>query len=703
MTAGANHRVRSISAALAVGIAGVLVAIAFDRWYAQSLIAREGDRIRALAAPYTKQITGFFDRRVSRLDALRAFVEAEPAMQSLNADFPTFAEGLSSAASGVRAFQLVRHGRIMRSWPDFDDTLLVGVDLYQHPNPEVPDGVRRAMQTTEVVLTGPIALLQGGVGFIVRQQLRPFGPEGPDMVAMVLDLESLINEAALSSMPSSIAFALDDHRGRPLVGRDTMVDPIRIALPIADVSWTLRMAPAAGWRASANTELRTTRTASVLLWIMLMYITLTIITRQRALAAAVEDRTRELEQANDDLRREVAERRQLEEQLVHSQKMEAVGTLAGGIAHDFNNLLTAITGFAQLSDQHSAGMQERAPTGDERAQLQELRTDLAEILKAADRASLLTSQLLSFSRRQKVSPSRHDVNGIVHDLERMLQRLIGERVALVTDVAPGPLCVLVDNGQLSQVLMNLVVNARDALPAGGTVHITTRALQVEDEPDAPVRSVPPGDWVVVAVRDTGVGMTPEIMARMFEPFFTTKHIGGGTGLGLSMVYGIVTQAGGQLLVESAPGEGTTVSVVLPRIMGAPAPTVAEPEMTRRSTGELVFVVEDEAGLRRLVGEILRRKGFVVEVASDGREALELLDQLDERPDLILTDVVMPRMGGRELAAELARRGDWVPVLFMSGYQDGEEMPDDARYTYIAKPFTPDALVDKVRAALGLPV
>jgi two-component system, cell cycle sensor histidine kinase and response regulator CckA len=703
VTAGANHRVRSISAALMVGIVGVVVAIAFDRWYAQSLIAREGDRIQALAAPYTKQITGFFDRRVSRLDALRAFVEAEPAMQSLNADFPTFAEGLSSAASGVRAFQLVRKGRIMRSWPDYDDSLLVGVDLYQHPNPEVPDGVRRAMQSTTVVLTGPISLLQGGVGFIARQQLRPFGPEGPDMVAMVLDLESLINEAALASIPANVAYALYDHRGRLLVGRDTIADPIRIVLPIADVSWTLRMAPAAGWRAAVATELRTTRTASALLWVMLMYISLTIITRQRALAGAVEDRTRELEQANTELRREVAERLQLEEQLLHSQKMEAVGTLAGGIAHDFNNLLTAITGFAQLSDQHSAELQERAPSGDEREQLQELRTDLGEILKAADRASLLTSQLLAFSRRQKVSPDRHDVNGIVHDLQRMLQRLIGERVVLVTEVAPGPLCVLVDNGQLSQVLMNLVVNARDALPSGGTVHISTRALRVDDEHAEPFRALPPGDWVVIEVQDSGVGMSPEIMSRMFEPFFTTKHIGGGTGLGLSMVYGIVTQAGGQVFVNSAPGEGTTVSVVLPRVTDAPHPVANEPDIPRRSDGELVLVVEDEAGLRRLVGEILRRKGFRVEVAPDGRDALELLTQIETMPDLVLTDVVMPRMGGRELAAELEERGVLVPVLFMSGYQDGGEMPDDARYTYIAKPFTPDALVDRVRAALGLPV
>jgi two-component system, cell cycle sensor histidine kinase and response regulator CckA len=258
---------------------------------------------------------------------------------------------------------------------------------------------------------------------------------------------------------------------------------------------------------------------------------------------------------------------------------------------------------------------------------------------------------------------------------------------------------LVDNGQLSQVLMNLVVNARDALTSGGTVHISTRALHTTGEHDGPFYALPEGHWVVVEVRDTGVGMTPEVVARMFEPFFTTKHIGGGTGLGLSMVYGIVTQAGGHVFVDSAPGVGTTVSVVLPRITGAPDEARVAAELAPRSEGELVLVVEDEAGLRRLVGEILRRKGFRVEVAPDGRDALERLADLEMLPDLILTDVVMPRMGGRELAAELERRQVMVPVLFMSGYQDGEELPDDERYTYIAKPFTPDALVDKVRGAM----
>ena len=707
MTTAALTRVRPLRASLVVGILGILVAVAFDRWYEHTLVERERGRVQALAVPYTQQIGGFFDRRLSRLDALRAFVEAEPAMVSLNADFPTFAEGLTAAIPGVRAFQLVRKAKIMRSWPEHDDTLLVGLDLLKHPEPEVAEGVRRAMDTDNMVLTGPFRLVQGVQGLVVRQRLRPFGPEGPDMVAIVLDLSALIDEAQLAGLPKNIDFRLEDHRGRTVASRGVPIEASVSRLNVADVEWTLHIAPTGGWQAAVATELRATRTASVLLWIMLLVITGTVVGRQRNLAEAVRARTQDLAKVNEELRREAEERRALEEQLLHSQKMEAVGTLAGGIAHDFNNLLTAITGFAQLSEQHTTELQSRPRSDAEAAQLYELRTDLAEILKAADRASLLTSQLLAFSRRQKVTPDRNDVNVVVHDLERMLQRLIGERVALDTALANEPLCVMADAGQLSQVLMNLVVNARDALPDGGHVHITTAPLSLEVEADAPLGSIPAGlpagDWVMIQVKDDGVGMSPDVMARMFEPFFTTKQIGGGTGLGLSMVYGIITQAGGRLSVHSEAGQGTTVSVLLPRVASVLSPSLPEAIAPTRAEGELVLVVEDEAGLRRLVHEILHRKGFRVLLAPDGIEALQILDQQPDVPDLVLTDVVMARMGGPELARVLAERGIDIPVLFMSGYQDGEELADDPRYSYIAKPFTPDALVEKVRRILGAAV
>lgn len=700
VTTAALPRIQSIRAVLLVGALGLFAALAFDRWYERELIERERARVQALAAPYTKQLAGFFDRRLSRLDALRAFVEAEPAMASLDANFPTFAEGLSAAAPGVRAFQLVRGARIVRSWPSYDDSLLVGLDLLAHPSPDVVKGVRKAMQTDSMVLSGPFTLVQGGEGLTVRQRLHPFGPAGPDMVAMVLDLDVLIRDAGLNGIPATIAFSLFDHRGREILSRGAPTDAVDSPVRVADVEWSLRMAPAAGWKGGVADEMRVSRAASVLLWLMLLVVTASVAGRQRRLAEAVEGRTQELARANEELRREATERAALEEQLLHSQKMEAVGTLAGGIAHDFNNLLTAITGFAQLSEQHAAAMVKENRDQSLRAPLQGLRADLGEILKASERASLLTSQLLAFSRRQKVTPDRHDVNVIVHDLERMLQRLIGERVMLETKLAEESLGVMVDAGQLSQVLVNLVVNARDALPSGGHVRIATSLLTVTDVAEPPFAGLPAGEWVVMRVSDDGVGMPPEVLARIFEPFFTTKHMGSGTGLGLSMVYGIVTQADGQLFAESTPGQGTTISVVLPRVEAMPSAAPVALVGTPQAEGELVLVVEDEAGLRRLVGDILHRKGFRVLAAPDGLEALHLLDERATRPDLVLSDVVMPRMGGHELAAALHERGLRVPVLFMSGYQDIDDFPDDPRYSYIAKPFTPDALVEKVRRAIA---
>jgi len=397
---------------------------------------------------------------------------------------------------------------------------------------------------------------------------------------------------------------------------------------------------------------------------------------------------------------DVTDRRRLEEQLLHSQKMEAVGTLAGGIAHDFNNLLTAILGFAQLSIQQSDALQGASTKEAQSRAVHDLRLDLEEILKAGERASLLTAQLLAFSRRQVVTPIRVDLNGVVHDVERMLQRLIGERITLVTRPSPSPLHVRADAGQMAQVVVNLVVNARDAMPDGGTIRVTTESMVHAESSEGLFKGLPAGRWNVLTVSDDGVGMTPDVVSRMFEPFFTTKRVGEGTGLGLSTVYGIVAQVGGQIFVESAPGLGTTVRVALPwnaepdRRPHAPA---ADDDIA--DGGIRVLVVEDEPGLQRLTAEILSRRGYQVEVARDGQEALEVLDRGGARPDLVLTDVVMPRLGGPALANELARRGFVVPVLFMSGYPAGEEIPADARYGFIAKPFTPDALVRKVREVL----
>ncbi|MBL0939912.1 MAG: response regulator [Gemmatimonadaceae bacterium] len=689
---------RSIRAVLLTVVLGLAAATAFDRWYAGLLVERERTRVQAFVAPYTSLLEGIFQRRVVRLEALRSFVSLQPSADELARKFPTFADGLRVAAPEVRAVQLVQHSRIVATNPEADAAALIGYDLSRHPDPEVRDGVERASRTDSMAMAGPFQLLQGGNGIVLRMRVTAKAESFPDQVALVLNVGELLMEADFGRLPSSLQIALLDRQGRPVAPFEHVpTEPLRFPVSVGDGQWMLLVAPALGWSSAVFDDLRPTRLASALIIVLLTALAYGVAGRQERLRQAVADRTGALAQANDDLRREAAERRDLEEQLLHSQKMEAVGTLAGGVAHDFNNLLTAIVGFAQLAEQQAADMQRRADGSDDARQLRELRTDLSEIMKASDRASLLTAQLLSFSRRQKSTPARLDVNVSVRDIDRMLRRLIGETVMFSTDVSQGQLPVHADGGQLAQVIVNLVVNARDALSNGGRIQVRTRTLDLSAVGVAPFAGLPAGEWAIIEVEDDGVGMSPEVVARMFEPFFTTKRLGDGTGLGLSTVYGIVTQAGGQLFVESAPGRGTTVSVALPRLDTCPLQSPSAPQPPSVANGELVLVVEDEAGLRRLVGEILKRQGYRVEVAYDGQDALDQLEQAIEAPDLVLTDVVMPRLGGRELAeAIVARRLD-IPVLFMSGYQEGDPLPDDTQHGYIAKPFTPDALINRVRA------
>ncbi len=679
---------------------GAVVATVFDRWYAGRLVTRERTRVEAFVAPYTALLEGIFQRRIVRLEALRQFVSLQPSTDELDRKFPTFADGLRVAAPGVRAVQLVRNARIVATNPGTDSGTVIGYDLTTHPDPDVRDGVERARRSDAMALAGPFPLLQGGVGIVLRLRVTAKSEGFPDQVALVLNVGELLYEADFARLPSTVQLALLDRRGQPVAPFDKVpTDPVSFQVPVGDGSWTLLAAPARGWQAAVVDDLRPTRLASALIVVLLATLAYGVAGRQERLRRAVDERTQALAQANDDLRREAAERRELEEQLLHSQKMEAVGTLAGGVAHDFNNLLTAIVGFAQLAEQQAVQLQAESSSGDAARQLGSMRMDLAEILKASDRASLLTSQLLSFSRRQKSTPTRLDVNGVVKDIDRMLRRLIGETVQLQTETGAGPLPVLADGGQLSQVIVNLVVNARDALPNGGRIQLRTRPLDLTGVSGAPYAGLPAGEWVLVEVEDNGTGMTPEVQARMFEPFFTTKRLGDGTGLGLSTVYGLVTQAGGHVFVDSAPGRGTTVSLAWPRLEPVAVDPEAAPPAPAVANGELVLVVEDEAGLRRLVGEILRRHGYRVEVAFDGQDALDKLEQAVELPELVLTDVVMPRLGGAELAEAMAARRYDIPVLFMSGYQEGDPLPDDLQHGYIAKPFTPDALVSRVRSML----
>lgn len=400
-----------------------------------------------------------------------------------------------------------------------------------------------------------------------------------------------------------------------------------------------------------------------------------------------------LEQCNrtlsDDLGR-------INERLSQAQRMEAVGRLAGGIAHDFNNLLTAILGHSQL-------LLGRLTANDRS------RKDVEKIDKAGRRAANLTKQLLAFSRRQVLQPIVIDLNAVIRDIEDMLDRLIGENIRVVTCLQPGAVAVLADPGQLEQVVMNLVLNARDAMPDGGELTLITEQPP-RDASIAP--GIGPGDWVVLRVRDTGAGMRDEVRNQAFEPFFTTKEQGKGTGLGLSTVYGIVTQSGGEVAIESNMGEGTTVTIVLPRVTDIPAMVTGEldrtVEIAERGT-ETVLLVEDEAAVRELARDILEIHGYTVIEASDGRSAIDLYRDHEGDIELLLTDVVMPHVGGLELAQELHRRRPELPVVYMSGYSDEASFRDGALgkgEVFLAKPFTPDALVAKLmevlRSTRGIP-
>ena len=379
-----------------------------------------------------------------------------------------------------------------------------------------------------------------------------------------------------------------------------------------------------------------------------------------------------------------------QEQFRQAQKMEAVGRLAGGVAHDFNNLLTAIRGYADLLLMQ---IDDGFP----------LRREVEEIQRAADRAADLTHQLLAFSRKQVLQPKILDLNAVVSNMDKMLRRLIGEDVDLITVLRPGLGMVKVDPGQIEQVIMNLAVNARDAMPEGGKITIETANVELSGEYASLHTAVQPGPHVMLTVTDSGTGMDDETKQRLFEPFFTTKELGKGTGLGLSTVYGIVKQSSGSIWVYSEPGKGTSFKIYLPRHDAAEAPHRAAKRARSAPRGkETILLVEDEAVVRMLAAEIMRKSGYHVLEAGNGAAALRLIDDRKNFIDLMLTDVVMPGMGGRQLVEQLPAFLTGMKVLYMSGYPDeavGRHGFLEPGTPFLQKPFTADSLLRKVREIL----
>jgi signal transduction histidine kinase/heme-degrading monooxygenase HmoA len=398
---------------------------------------------------------------------------------------------------------------------------------------------------------------------------------------------------------------------------------------------------------------------------------------------------RENARENKDLR---AESKRLELELRQAQKMEAIGRLAGGIAHDFNNLLTVIVGYSQMLQEDEAAMGA-------------MREPILQIVAAADRAAALTGQLLTFSRRRATEPRHVDLNGVVSNLERMLRRLLGEDVEVISLLDPACGQIRADPGQIEQAIMNLAVNARDAMPGGGRLVIETASLVVDDALASRHIDLAPGEHAQLTISDTGCGMTAEVQAHLFEPFFTTKEPGKGTGLGLSIVYGIVTQAGGKILVYSEAGKGTTFKLYFPKLQGAGDLQDVAPAAQPPCPGtETILIVEDEKGIREYMRAALGERGYTLLEAMDGVEAMEVARNYRGEISLLLTDVVMPQMGGPELAGRLRELMPGIKVLYMSGYTElrmGGDLGPGERM--IQKPFSPTAIAGSVREILDNPV
>ena len=829
---------------LLVAIACAGLGWATDAWYGRLLHERERVAVGVHAENSARALEQEVGRRIALLTGWRAFAESYNGNRDeLHEDLPVFASGLITGLSGVRALQFVHDGRIGAVWPERGNEAAIGLDLNQHADPRVSDDVRRAMRERVITVTGPVELVQGGSGLLVRQATSlPVGAY-PELAAIILDVDTLLADAGLPGLAERYSFVVRDRSGALVAGSsEPLDDPVRVAVHLDDGDWMLEGVPTAGWGLAALEERRLLRASAAVISLLLLGLASVLAGRQARLSHAVLERTRALQAANHDLALEVVERQaavrtlrdraeqlrvalaagrmgvwgwdletgrlqwnegvaelfgvpedeapssvhafldllsiedrvvvkeriratlehgapfsvehrvvtkggverfvystaelqvdatsgkrrllgvvmdvttrtRLEAQLRQAQKMEAVGTLAGGIAHDFNNLLTAILGFARLAHESLDAAASSLSGGTVKC----VRDDLVELIRAGDRAALLTAQLLAFSRQQVVQSIPVDVNVVVEELERMLARLLDERIRLRAITSAQSVVVRGDPGQLSQVLLNLVVNARDALPTGGAITVTTlrHGVAGRDGRDAALveAGLSDGEWVELRVSDNGAGMSADVQSRMFEPFFTTKPTGQGTGLGLSTVYGIVSTVGGRILVDSREGEGTTIRVIWPALVGHMAAEQALHDDTPGTRGgETILVVEDEPGVRRLVSEILSRYGYAVRLAENGRAALRLLSEQGVATDapgsegaisLVISDVVMPEMGGLELAEAMSARYPNVPVLLMSGYpaasaDDLSPIPKNVEAPILTKPFTPRDLLDHVRSLL----
>ena len=655
---------------------------------AGALIARLGraelerdQRERAVAAAEgaARSIEQELGRSLSATYALAALIRQHGRID----DFDRLASEMLPYYGGLSTLQLAPGGVIRNIHPLAGNEAALGHDLLNDPDRRFQ--AEEAVRTRRLTVAGPFHLVQGGVGLVGRLAVfvTDHGAGGRErfwgFVTALVRVPRLVEASRLAHLSETgydWALSRADPQGGARVtfaGTESGApgDPVRAAVETPNGEWLLELAPRGGWAAARTSRLWQAAAACIAL--ISAALVFTVLRQPERLRRQVEERTADLARANALLN--------------ESQKLDGLGRLAGGVAHDFNNLLTVILGTAEV-------LREDLRAGRARTE------DLEEIRAAGERARDLTGQLLAFARRQLIAPEVLDLNEVLRGTEKLLRRVLGEDVRLDTALASGLWRVRADRGQIGQVVLNLSVNARDAMPTGGRLLIETGNSTLGRE--AAAQGISPGRWVRLTVRDTGHGMTPEVRAHLFEPFFTTKPKGHGTGLGLPTVYGIVKQSGGHVHVESEEGKGAAVHVYLPPTDEAPAPARPAPAPRPVRGSETVLVVEDDPNVREVAARALRDGGYRV-LAAAGPASARYVAAGEPAPiHLLLTDVVMPDSDGRTLAREIRSARPGLRVLYMSGYAEDVV----ARHgvlaegvELLAKPFTPTTLLAKVRAVL----
>lgn len=646
----------------------VAAAVAFDIWYSRHLRVEARARVETAMAPTAAALGAAVERRVALLEGLWSFAEAQPSRERLDLQFPLFSRGMLLGTEGVRALQFVEGGRIVATWPLVGNEAALGYDLLRHPDRRVVEGVERGMRSRDVVVTGPLPLVQGGEGLLVRKRLSA-RPGFPDMAAIILDVPELLREAGLPATSGPLVFEVLDRSSQAFLrdARAPLPDGVTTRVSVPDGDWTLLAAPREGWEGLTRSALAASRGGSVGFIVAMTLLGVLVGQRQQRLRTALAEGESRLDVAlragqmgtwdvdilNDrlsfdeagaailgrpvaecsgpletmfrflhpqdaafvarvfleflnsdradytlehrvllpdgrerwvfvrgDADRDVAgkplrvrgviadasDRRAMESRARQLERVETVGAMAGGIAHDFNNLLSAMVSFTELAQAELA-------KPDVASRLEGVRADLAEVLKSAERARGLTRQLLAFSRGTTSEPRELDLRSSLADLEPLLRRVLGHHVTFTVELAEQVPAVWIDPSQFTQVVLNLLVNARDAIRESGTVTVHLSVLRADDERPG---EYPAGEWIQLEVRDSGSGMPEDVRRQVFEPYFTTKPEGRGTGLGLSVVRGVVRASGGHAFIESELGKGSRAVILLPPFTQrgrAPTPVV----------------------------------------------------------------------------------------------------------------------------------